>query len=159
METLTAASAEVESIRLIAEFEGFRSDWYSCVAGTRTIGYGFTKSVLTPDEMKLPSMSRATADKILGREVRKIQRDLKRLFPGRSFTAKQEAALVSFIWNFGLSKFQNSGLYQAVRTGKSGAAVQAEFNKWIHYTKKDGTKAVSGQLVSRRAKEARYWIG
>lgn len=162
--------SEVKAIGLIAKFEGFRSTWYSCSAGVRTIGYGFTASVLTDAEQKLSKMDRKTADRILGREVRKIKKEVRALVT-RKLTVDQEVALISFVYNLGLPKFKSSTLLKRINDGSSDDVVVKEFNRWVYgglYKKdnngnyvldKDGKKIpvpLNG-LVSRRQKESAFW--
>ena len=146
-----AQQAEVKAIAAIAKFEGFSSNWYSCSAGVRTIGYGFTASVLTDAEKKLTSMNRATADRILGREVRKIQKQVRALVK-RKLTVGQEVALISFVYNLGLPKFKSSTLLKRINDGSNNAVVSAEFNRWVY----GGGKIVTG-LKNRRKAEVKYW--
>ena len=143
--------AEVRAISLIAKLEGFRSDWYNCSAGVKTIGYGFTKSALTADEQKLSKMDRRTADRILGREVRKIQKEIKTLVT-RKLTVDQEVALISFVYNLGLPKFKSSTLLKRINDGSNNAVISAEFNRWVY----GGGKVITG-LKNRRKTEVKYW--
>ena len=167
----TDQQAEVKAISKIAQFEGFRSDWYTCSGGVRTIGYGFTKSVLTEAEQKLTSIDRKTADRILGREVRKIQKQVKGLVK-RELTVGQQVALISFVYNFGITKFKSSTLLKRINDGSSDDVIVKEFNRWVYgglYKKdkngsyvlgKDGKKIpvpLKG-LVSRRQKESAFWM-
>lgn len=143
--------AEVKAIGLIAKFEGFRSSWYSCSAGIRTIGYGFTASVLTDAEKKFDSMDRKTADKILGREVRKIQADIRKVVT-KKMTVNQEVAVISFVYNLGLPKFKSSTLLKRINDGSNNAVISAEFNRWVY----GGGKVITG-LKNRRKTEIKYW--
>ena len=165
-----AQQAEVKAIAVIAKFEGFSSNWYSCSAGVRTIGYGFTASVLTDAEKKLTSMNRATADRILGREVRKIQKQVRALVT-RELTVGQEVALISFVYNFGLPKFKSSTLLKRINDGSSDEVIAKEFGRWVYgglYKKdKNGQSVLDANgkkipvplkgLVKRRAVEVSYW--
>lgn len=146
-----AQQAEVKAIRLIAKLEGFRSNWYSCPSGVKTIGYGFTASVLTDAEKKLTSMDRKTADRILGREVRKIQRDIRKVVT-KKMTVNQEVAVISFVYNLGMTKFKKSTLLKRINDGSSDAVVSAEFNRWIY----GGGRVITG-LKNRRKTEVKYW--
>lgn len=150
-ELTPAQKAEVKAIAVIAKFEGFRSSWYSCSAGVRTIGYGFTKAVLTDAEHKLSKMDRRTADRILGREVRKIQEEVRALVT-RKLTVDQEVALISFVYNLGLPKFKSSTLLKRINDGSNNAVISAEFNRWVY----GGGKVITG-LKNRRKTEIKYW--
>lgn len=150
-ELTDAQKAEVKAIALVAKLEGYRSYWYSCSAGVQTIGYGFTKSVLTKEEQALKSMDRKTADRILGREIRKIQKDVRKLVT-RKMTVDQEVAVISFVYNLGLPKFRSSTLLKRINDGSSNAVVSAEFNRWVY----GGGKVITG-LKNRRKTEVKYW--
>lgn len=165
-----AQQAEVKAISVIAKFEGFRSNWYSCSSGIRTIGYGFTASVLTDAEKKLTSMDRKTADKILGREVRKIQKDVRKLVT-KKMTVNQEVAVISFVYNLGLPNFKKSTLLKRINDGSSNDVVVKEFNRWVYggLYKKDKRNYIFDRngkkipvplngLVSRRQKESAFWL-
>ena len=146
-----AQQAEVRAIALVAKLEGFNANWYNCSAGVRTIGYGFTKAVLTDAEQKLSKMDRKTADRILGREVRKIQKEIRSLVT-RKLTVDQEVALISFVYNLGLPKFKSSTLLKRINDGSDNAVVSAEFNRWVY----GGGKVIAG-LKNRRKTEVKYW--
>jgi len=150
-ELTDAQKAEVKAIALVAKLEGYRSYWYNCSAGVQTIGYGFTKSVLTKEEQALKSMDRKTADRILGREIRKIQKDVRKLVT-RKMTVDQEVAVISFVYNLGLPKFKSSTLLKRINDGSSNAVVSAEFNRWVY----GGGKVITG-LKNRRKTEVKYW--
>ena len=146
-----AQQAEVKAIAVIAKLEGFRSYWYSCSAGVKTIGYGFTKNCLTEDERKLASMDRKTADRILGREVRKIQKQVASLVT-RKMTVDQEVAVISFVYNLGITKFKNSTLLKRINDGSGSDVIVAEFKRWVY-----GGGIRLGGLVRRRECEAKLW--
>ena len=151
-ELTDAQKAEVKAIALVAKLEGYRSYWYNCSAGVQTIGYGFTKSVLTKDEQALKSMDRKTADRILGREIRKIQKDVRKLVT-RKMTVDQEVAVISFVYNLGLPKFKSSTLLKRINDGSDSAVVVAELKKWVYASGK-----VSKGLKNRRETESKYWL-
>ena len=163
-ELTDAQKVEVKAIALVAELDGYRSYGYNCSAGVQTNGYGCTKAVLTK------SMDRKTADRILGREIRKIQKEIKTLVT-RKLTVDQEVALISFVYNLGLPKFKSSTLLKRINDGSSNAIVSAEFNRWVYgglYKKdKNGQFVLDANekkipvplkgLVKRRAAEVSYW--
>ena len=146
-----AQKAEMKAIALVAKLEGFRSNWYKCSAGVKTIGYGFTASVLTKDEQKLSKMDRKTADRILGREIRKIQKEVRQVVT-KKMTVDQEVAVISFVYNLGMPAFKSSTLLKRINDGSSNAVVSAEFNRWVYA----GGKVVTG-LQNRRKTEVKYW--
>lgn len=154
--------AEIQAIGMIAKYESFRSDWYRCSANKRTIGYGFTDSVLTKEELKLTSMTRQQADRILGREVRTILRQIKPLIKAE-LTETQRAVCVSLVWNIGLPNFKNSTFLKRINEHASDAEIIAGLKMWnkIRQKNKDTGKmelVVCEGLVNRRAREARAWL-
>lgn len=101
-------NAELLAISLIAKHEGFRSKVYICPAGKPTIGYGFTDS----DLVKKGTITRAEADKILGKKVRSELMWVRKTFPG--LNQKQQAAVVSLAFNIGHDKL----LWKTLKTGE-----------------------------------------
>ncbi len=147
-------NAELLAIHIIAKYEGFQPTAYTCPGGKRTIGYGFTDEKL----LALGTMTRQRADYELGKIVRKeltfVNARLAHL------TERQKAAVVSFIFNFGRTKFLGSTYYKKLRANDIAGA-KTELLKWTNVKKIVGGKVVVSQLnglVKRRAAEAK-WLG
>lgn len=66
-------------------------------------------------------------------------------------TQSQHDALVSFVYNVGVSAFRNSTLLQKLNAGDYAGAAN-EFPKWKYVTQ-DGQKVISEGLLSRRYRE------
>ena len=138
------SNPEMLAISMIAKYEGFSDKVYTCPGGHKTIGYGFTDD----DLVKKGTITRAEADKVLGKKVRAELAFLRTQVQG--LTPKQEAACVSFIYNLGRGNFLKSTFLTKLKA-KDMKAAQAECNKWV-YAK--GTKLKG--LVKRRAAEAAW---
>lgn len=146
-----AASAQTTA-DFIKKFEGYRASAYTCAAGKKTIGYGFTdasvvaKGRITKDE----------ADKELTRLCNSIAAKVRSEIAkgkGKPLTAKEETAIVSFVYNVGWHNFKRSTLLRLLKQGKRGAAIGAELRKWKYVTA-NGRKTVSKGLARRRNAEA-----
>lgn len=154
------ADVETAAIAHIKSEEGFSSCWYTCQAGQRTIGYGFSSYILTSDEKRMPFMSKTVAEAILLREVRKIRKELNKDVKFLSLTEKQEVALISMAWNMGVKRFRKTDLYQKICMRSSPATVAAEIRKYSTYTDPKTKKRIQSKgLVKRRAREALMWLG
>ena len=128
---------ELLAISLIAKFEGFEAKPYTCPGGKATIGYGFTDPAL----IAKGTMTRKEADRILGKMVREELRFINERIQG--LTPKQQAAVVSFIHNFGRTKFLKSKFYQKLQEHDIPGA-QRELMDWVHVKK---VNKVTGETV------------
>lgn len=133
-------------VRLIQQFEGFRTKAYKDVAGVWTIGYGFTEGVSEGDVITRPE-----ADTRLQRELRTYENAVMQeclLDPNQN----QFDALVSFCFNVGVKGLQRSSVLKAHNRGDFQAAGRA-FALW----NKAGGKVWPG-LTRRRAAEAALYL-
>lgn len=147
-------NAELLAINMIAKFEGFRSKPYTCPGGHLTIGYGFAD----PEIVAKGKITRKEADRILGKLVRSDLAFIQKKVPG--LNVRQQAAVCSFIHNFGRQGFLDSTYCKRLREGNFAAA-KAELVKWVHVKKWNKEKklyetVVSPGLVTRREYESRY---
>ena len=146
-----AASAQTTA-DFIKKFEGYRDTVYTCAAGKKTIGYGFTDASVVAKGR----ITRAEADKELNRICNTIAARVRREVAkgkGKPMTAKEETAIVSFVYNVGWHNFKRSTLLRLLKQGKRGAAIGAELRKWKYVTA-NGRKTVSKGLAKRRNAEA-----
>lgn len=128
-------------IKLVADFEGFRSQAYLCPAGVWTIGHGFTKGVKRGDTITLEdSLAR------LEKEYLEFESAVLRLVKV-PLTDNQLAALTSFAFNVGTGALGSSTLLRLLNQGQYEDAAK-QFARWT----KAGGKTLSG-LVRRRAAE------
>lgn len=147
-------NAELLAINMIAKFEGFRSEPYTCPGGHLTIGYGFAD----PEIVAKGRITRKEADRILGKLVRADLAFIQKKVPG--LNVRQQAAVCSFIHNFGRQGFLSSTYCKKLKA-KDIAGAKAELAKWVHVKKWDKKQQkyvteVAPGLVKRRDYEARY---
>jgi lysozyme len=124
---------------------GYRDHAYQDTGGVWTIGYGHTRGVKMGD-----SISHERAEMLLEADLMTAEKavsELTRVY----LTDNQFSALVSFVFNEGVGKFEKSTLLRELNTGHY-AAVPSELAKWIY----DDHKVQPG-LVRRRAAEAALW--
>lgn len=151
------AVAHVKDSRAIAkEFikrpnvEGLRLTAYPDGNGY-AIGYGHYG--VQPDETCTP----AQAEKWLNDDIKLAESIISRLVTV-SLTTGQRAALISFVFNFGESKFKNSDLLLKLNAGKYNK-VPGELERWIYGPDQngDGKKDILPGLQARRAWEIEMW--
>lgn len=133
-------------IRLLHQFEGFRSKAYLDPVGIWTIGYGFTKGVKEGDVM-----SRAQADARLRDELAEYEQGVLRACqvpPNQN----QFDALVVFAFNVGVAGMSRSSVVKAHNREDYQAAARA-FGLW----NKAGGKVWPG-LTRRRAAEGALYL-
>jgi len=117
-------------IDLIKEFEGLRLQAYLCPAGKPTIGYGHTKTVTLDDVKKKRKITEEVADSLLAADIISFEKSVSNLVEVE-LTQGQFDALVSFAFNFGAGKLQNSTLLRLVNQEKFLQAAD-EFPKWVN---------------------------
>lgn len=127
---------------IIKHFEGLYLDAYTCPAGVWTIGYGHTKGV-----KKGQKITEEQANKMLEEDATEAARDALSVCPKLYERPKCFAAVISFVYNLGKTKFQGSSLAKKINEGDWDGASN-EFPKW----KLSGGKVLKG-LVDRRAAE------
>lgn len=143
-----------KAANLLKGLEGFRPSVYKCEAGKPTIGYGFTSAAMVGKGY----VTEAEADAELRRICKEIEGRLRaELGEGNILTADETAAVVSFVYNVGWGSFKNSTMFRLLKSGRRGAAVGAEFRKWV-YVRKGGRRVVSKGLAARRHKEAMTFL-
>lgn len=133
-------------IKLITEFEGFRSEAYLDVVGVPTIGYGFTENVKLGD-----TITRAEAAERLRKELAKYEKgvlDACTIQPNQN----ELDAFVCFAFNVGVGGFRKSSVLRSHNRGDKQAAARA-FALWANA----GGKVFPG-LVRRRAAEAALYL-
>jgi len=146
-------------IDAIIRREGSEAKAYRDSAGLLTIGVGhlLTKSELASGKVVIGGepvkwKDGLTADEIqnlLGQDLREAEEAVVRHAPG--LNDNQFDALVSLVFNIGVSAFAGSTLLRRIREGDLGA-VPAQILRW----NRSGGRVVPG-LVRRREDEARQW--
>lgn len=137
------------TVSLIKKAEGFKSTWYTCPSGKRTIGYGFTNIEWSG------KMSKKEADSILVDRYLFTRENVIKLVKHSAVQESHIAALTSFTYNVGLQALKESKLLKYINSGKIHLA-KGEFKKWI-YIKSNGSKQPLKGLIHRRTKEVNLW--
>jgi len=135
------------AVRLIKQFEGFSAKAYLCPAGKWTIGYGQVVG-----KQNVPDVTESQAEVWLRDEAKKIDSFLSTQLPGVKLSDDQRGALISFVYNVGMSAFKHSTLKKRLLAGASDAEIAEAWRMWKKITV-DGKKQTSKGLVKRRALE------
>jgi GH24 family phage-related lysozyme (muramidase) len=120
-------SVSSQTLALIKEFEGFRSQAYRDTNGTAVIGYGLSKingkSVNLGDRI-----SQTQADRVLEKQLQVIQEQIKREIKVK-LNPHQLGALASLAFNVGFDGLKNSTLFRKVNAQDYLGAAN-EFLRW-----------------------------
>lgn len=136
-------------LQFIKDHEGLRLEAYPDPAtggDPWTIGYGHTGDVKKGDKLTLHQ-----AEVVLQLDVEKCEVEVERLCPGTN--ENQFAALVSFVFNLGAKRLEESTLRKRFLRGDPPAEVAAEFLKWRLAAGK-----VNPGIVKRRAAERALFL-
>lgn len=122
-----------EFIEKVKEFEGLRLKSYRCPSGVWTVGYGHTHSVK-------PNMTitKREADVFFLYDLWLVRFQLQVLHPKLVVGSGLYYALVDFVFNFGISKYQCSTLKKVVDNIKDYfnlsktdiASLSVQFLRW-----------------------------
>jgi len=137
---------------IIRFWETLKTHPYLCPAGVPTIGYGSTY-YLNGTLVKLSDkpITRETAEALMERVATEMGNQIYSLVDV-ILTQNQFDALVSFVYNVGISAFAGSRLLKKINAGLMDEAA-AEFPKW----NKSRGRVLSG-LVKRRAMEMGLYL-
>jgi len=135
---------------LIKAEEGWRSRAYRDTGGIWTIGYGHTSAAGLPKVKQGMKITRAEGEKIFREDLRKFERACTRLLP--DLNENQFAAMVSFCYNVGVSKFRKSSVYEQAKAGNHKRVPQ-RLNLWVKGRNRQGKLVTLRGLVRRRATE------
>ena len=126
----------------IKEFEGCKLQAYQDAAGVWTIGYGHTYNVRQGDKI-----SQQYADMLLQEDIEHVERQLIALHDPEvgCWTKAQLDAVVSFVFNLGIKRWQYSTLRRCIMLGKPKEVIRKEWMQWV----RAGGKQLPG-LVKRR---------
>jgi len=141
-----------DGIFLIKQAEGLRLKAYPDSGGIYTIGYGHTKNVKPTDVI-----SELQAELFLVEDLLDTLKDLKK-YVKVPIDAFQKAALASFIFNLGGSKFRKSTLCRLLNEEKYSEAVD-QFGRWIYGKDTKGKVITFPGLLKRRKAEAKLFQG
>lgn len=137
------------ALYLCAKWEGFYAEPYICPAGVVTIGYGTTRYPDgAPVRLSDASITEAAARTLLLAEVTHLRDKILVLTPTLVAHPDKLGAVVSWVYNLGLTRYRASTFYKRLREGRWGEASK-ECRRWVY----GGGKVLKG-LVLRRAEEA-----
>lgn len=141
--------------KIIKQHEQCHLTAYKCPAGVWTIGWGIT-NVYGSKVREGDKVSQSLAEELLHHEIQRTAEGIYRLLPGSHlWGANQQAALISWAFNVGLSAVESSALRKRLLAGDPGIIViPQELPKW---NKADG-KVLPG-LIKRRAAEVALFTG
>lgn len=140
-----------KGLKLIKQFEGWRSKAYRCSAGVLTIGYGHTSMAGPPTVKSGMVITKAEGEAILKRDLRKYEKavnDAVRV----NLNQEQFDALVSFTYNIGPGAFRKSSALKAVNARRFD-----EVPRRLAMWNKAGGRVLAG-LVRRRAAEGELFM-
>jgi len=141
-------------IRLIAGFEGFRSDLYDDAAGHCTIGYGHLVHQGSCDGSESAEFRRGVTRErgleILGEDAASAAAAVNEAVTV-PLEQDQFDALTSFVFNIGSGAFRESTLLKLLNRGKYDE-VPEQLNRWV----KAGSRTLEG-LVRRREAEGQLF--
>jgi lysozyme len=132
-------------LEALKQYEGFRDKAYLDTGGVWTIGFGTTRVDGKP---VLPGMTctLAHATEWLRLDCAEAQTAVNQQVRS-PLTQGQFDSLVSFVYNVGVTAFQNSTMLRMLNAGDHDGAAK-QFDRWVY----DNGKVIPG-LVSRRKLE------
>lgn len=134
----------------IRKHEAFRAKAYKDQAGHWTIGYGHL--ILKSEKHLLTaSLTVAEAEAIFQQDIAKAEAGMKKLFHA-PMTQNQYDALLSLMFNTGVTNLKGSGLVTKVNSQASADFIGRSFLAW-NKTRIDGQLQVSNGLDKRRKAE------
>ncbi len=148
---ITKSSEEL--IKLIKQFEGFKSHSYLCPANVPTIGYG---STYYPDGVKVTlndgSITESQAIELLKKTLTHYEKAVDS-YCVDTLTQNQFDSLVDFAYNCGNQNLKTSTLLKKVNANPNDKSIAVEFAKW----NKSNGKILNG-LTKRRQAEIKLYF-
>lgn len=126
----------------VAEQEGFKAEAYRCPTGHWTIGFGHAQNVHKGDVI-----TRSEAYELLDRDLQRTQEELATLIH-IDINENQFIALMSFVYNFGLTKCRTYRLFGMINRGEW----ENVRTWWPKYCNPDNPVVTKG-LKDRRMRE------
>lgn len=140
-------------LKLIKQFEGFKSKPYLCPAGVPTIGYGSTRYI---DGRKV-SLSDKPITELEAVELLKSTLSQYELavdaYCRDDINQNQFDALTDFAYNLGNGNLKSSTLLKKLNANPNDPTIRDEFMKW---NKADG-KVLAGLTARRKAEADLYF--
>ncbi len=138
-----------KAIALIKKYEGFRANAYRLAGETYyTIGYGESNASIN----KNSKTTEAEASVFISRRLEELTKSLSKIVKV-DLNENQYNALLSFIYNIGITAFTQSTILKRINSSEFDLASK-EFDRWVKGA--DG-KPISG-LVIRRKEEKQLFI-
>lgn len=148
------ADPEPDNLKpLIEEFEGIKLKAYRCPSGVPTIGIGTTRyddgsKVKLGDEITLDY-----AEVLYKRDVDRVREEIDELVVP-SLTRNQADALVSLVYNIGITAFRNSTLLEKINKNPNSKSIKREFMEWTY----SNGKKLKGLTRRRKAEVELYFL-
>lgn len=145
---------EEDNLRpLIEKFEGIRLKAYRCPRGIATIGFGSTRyedgsRVRLGDRISLEE-----AEDLYQIQVNKVREAVDEVVIPE-LNDNQRDALVSFVYNVGITAFKNSTLLEKINEDPNNMYISEEFMKW---TTTNGRR-LKGLVKRRQAEIDLYFL-
>ena len=133
---------------MIKGFEGLRLKPYKCPSGVWTVGYGHTNGVTA----SWKEITKDMAENYLLADIRPIETALNKM--GINFKQCQFDALVSWIFNLGIGKFNTSTMKKYIVGDFKDIEITDQMIKWVN----SNGKPLVG-LKRRRVSEANMFLG
>lgn len=139
--------ATQSALDLIKSSEKYEPESYLCPAGKITIGYGH---VILPDE-KFTLLTEPEANALLLKDCAIAENCINK-FVTIKLNQCQFDALVSLVFNIGVTRFKNSTILKKLNQGDIIGAAN-EFGRWIYVA-----GVILNGLVTRREKEKQLFL-
>jgi len=148
-----------QGLDFIKGFESFQSYSYYCPSGKLTIGYGH---VILPNE-NIPHVTEQQALSLLANDVNPLESFINKsmAYSGYSLNQDQFDALVSLIFNTGISRFSGYKCYAYLKQQDFKNCLK-EWSDIVRGEKNDprtGKREILQGLVRRREAEIRMFNG
>lgn len=138
-----------KAMEIIKEFEGLRLKPYYCDAGKLTVGYGH---VILKTE-NYTQITKAEAIELLLKDLEKFNTAMNNCLKVE-LNDNQKSAILSLIFNIGITAFKNSTLLGIINIGAKQEQIKIEWMRWVHVKKK-----FNQGLYNRRLKEWSIYNG
>ncbi len=149
-ELLERYRRENNLVNMVKEFEKFRAKAYLPTKNDRlTIGYGFTDGVKEGD-----TITEEEADRRLRKELKHYRKELRKVVKVK-LKPHQEDALVSLVYNVGISAFKKSRALKYLNNGNVERFLEEAFSPKKGFVYQKGKKLKG--LVRRRAFERKIF--
>lgn len=135
-----------ECVKLIEEFEGFRSEAYQDSVGVWTIGFGSTRGVKPGD-----TITHHEAKERMLEELDRYYATAIRIHVKVPVTQSMFDSMCSFCYNVGQGNFSNSTLLKKLNKEDYQGSSE-EFTKWVYA----GGKQLAGLVRRRKAERALF---